>query len=165
MADESLVVVYGAPLVGVLLLTVGIASGVMGGYSVVQQELDLCGHPSIHVASEEASAKYAEPGPPDVARLPVANLSDAERTAFERARDAPTREADIRGEVRPLDAFERGVLVVDDDEARYVTLATRNACLDANPLLLPLGVMFMLVGTVGVLTPPILRRFEAFESE
>lgn len=165
MADESLAVVYGAPLVGVLLLTVGIAGGVMGGYSVVQQELDLCGHPTIHVASAEASAPYADPGPPYVERLPVADLTDDERTAFQRARDAPSREAEIRGELRHLDAFQRGVLVVDDGDERYVTLASRNTCVDASPLLLPLGVMFILVGIVGVLTPPILRRFEAFEAE
>ena len=166
MADDSTFLVYGAPLVGVLLLTVGIAGGVMGGYSVVQQELDLCGHPTIHVASEEASAPYAEPGPPTVQRLPASNLTQAERAAFEAALDAPAREADIRGEVRNLQTFERGVLVTREDRApRYVTLATRNRCLDASPLLLPLGVVFMLVGTVGVLLPPILRRFESFESE
>jgi hypothetical protein len=165
MADESLVVVYGAPLVGVLLLTVGIASGVMGGYSVVQQELDLCGHPSIHVASAEASATYAEPGPPNVQRLSKANLTQAERTAFEEALGAPAREAEIRGEVQHLQAFERGVLVTSEgSEPRYVTLTTRNRCLDASPLLLPLGLVFMLVGTVGILTPPILRRFAAFEA-
>lgn len=164
MADGSPAVVYGAPLIGVLLLTVGIAGGVLGGYSVVQQELDLCGHPTIHVASAEASAPYADPGPPYVERLPVSNLTQGERAAFRRARDDPSREAEIRGEVRHLDAFQRGVLVVDGEEARYVTLASRNDCLDASPLLLPLGIVFILVGIVGVLTPPILRRFEAFES-
>jgi hypothetical protein len=166
MADDSTFLVYGAPLVGVLLLTVGIAGGVMGGYSVVQQELDLCGHPAIHVASEEASAPYAEPGPPNVQRLPVSNLTRAERAAFEDALDAPAREAEIRGEVQHLEAFERGVLVTRQGAApRYVTLATQNRCLDASPLLLPLGLVFMLVGTVGVLLPPILQRFETFESE
>ena len=166
MADDSTFLVYGAPLVGVLLLTVGIAGGVMGGYSVVQQELDLCGHPAIHVASEEASAPYAEPGPPNVQRLPVSNLTRAERAAFEDALDAPAREAEIRGEIQHLEAFERGVLVTRQGAApRYVTLATQNRCLDASPLLLPLGLVFMLVGTVGVLLPPILQRFETFESE
>lgn len=164
MADESTAVVYGAPLVGVLLLSVGIAAGVMGGYSVVQEELGLCGEPTIRVASAEASAPYAEPGPPNVRRLSVEELTPGEREAFRTALESPAREAEVAGELRHLDAFRTGVLVSYEGGERYVTLLSTNDCVDASPLLFPIGVVFMLVGLVGVLTPPILRRVESFES-
>jgi hypothetical protein len=93
MADttEPWLVTYAAPFLGVLLVTVGIAGGVMGGYSVVQTELDLCGDPSIEVASEERTAQYTGTDGPTLARLSVAELSPAERDAFRRALADPTR--------------------------------------------------------------------------
>ncbi|WP_255150871.1 hypothetical protein [Halorarius halobius] len=164
MSDDPFLVVYGAPLVGVLLVAVGIAGGVMGGYSVVQSELGLCGDPSIHVASEATTAQYAGPDGPSLRRLSVEELSDGERAAFRRALDAPMREAEIRGETPHLDAFRAGVLVSYDGGQRYVTLSSLNRCVDASPLLLPLGVVAILVGAGGVLVPPLYRRLEAFES-
>lgn len=164
MADESPLLIYGAPLVGVLLLSVGIAGGVMGGYSVVQSDLGLCGDPSITVASEETTAQYTGPDAPPIQRLSVAELSPAEREAFRQARSAPMREAEIRGEAPHLDAFRAGVLVSYEGGERYVTLASLNRCVGASPLLLPLGVVFILVGVAGILTPPLYRRIEAFES-
>lgn len=165
MAEESAAVIYGAPLLGVLLLSVGIAGGVMGGYSVVQQELDLCGEPTIRVESAGASAPYAGPGPPDVRRIPVSELSPSEREAFYTALEAPSREAEVAGGAVPhLDAFRTGALVTYGGGERYVTLLSTNDCVDASPLLFPIGVVFMVVGIGGVLTPPILRHLKAFES-
>lgn len=164
MAEESAAVIYGAPLIGVLLLSVGIAGGVMGGYSVVQQELDLCGEPTIRVASAEASAPYAAPGPPDFRRIPVSELSPGEREAFHTALEAPSREAEVAGAVPHLDAFRTGALVIYGGGERYVTLLSTNDCVDASPLLFPIGIVFMLVGIGGVLTPPILRHLKAFET-
>lgn len=165
MADESPLLIYGAPTLGVLLLTVGIAGGVMGGYSIVQQELELCGNPTIDVADEEATARYVGPGSPSVARLSVEELTPAERRAFRTGLDSPTGGADIRGRAEHLPEFRAGVIVSYEGGQRYVTLGSMNRCLDANPLLLPLGVVAILVGIAGVLTPPIYRRFEAFEAE
>lgn len=164
MADDSVLLVYGAPLVGVVLLSVGLAAGVMGAYSVVQEELELCGNPSINVASEERSTQYAGPDAPSIPRIPIEELSPAERAAIRRAVHAPGQIAYVRGDAPHLAAFTEGTLVVTEDGARYVTLASRNRCVDANPLLFPLGVVFILVGIAGVLTPPLYRRMEAFES-
>ncbi|MFC7176944.1 hypothetical protein [Halosegnis marinus] len=163
-ADEPWVVTYAAPLVGVLLVVVGISAGVLGGYSVVQSELGLCGSPSIHVASEETTAGYVGPDGPSLERLPVENLTDAEAAAFRTALDAPTREASIDGDVEHLAAFRAGVLVTYDGGERYVTLASLNECVGVPPLLFPLGVAAILFGAGGVLTPPLYRRLDAFEN-
>lgn len=165
MSDESSLLIYGAPTLGVLLLTAGIAGGVMGGYSIVQQELMLCGQPTIDVADQEATEQYVGPGSPSISRLSVEELTPAERRAFREGLDSFTGEGTIEGEVAHLQEFRSGVIISYEDGQRYVTLGSINRCLDANPLLLPLGVVAMLVGTAGVLTPPIYRRFEAFESE
>lgn len=164
MADDSALLIYGAPLAGVLLLSIGLAAGVMGGYSVVQGELDLCGDPSIHVASEAASDPYTGADAPTIPRIPVENLTAAERAAFEEGLDSPGRLGYVRGEAAHLDAFRGGVLVTGQDGPRYVTLSSMNRCVDANPLLFPLGAVSILVGIAGILTPPLYRRLEAFES-
>lgn len=164
MTDDSALLIYGAPLLGVLLLSMGLAAGVMGGYSVVQEELGLCGNPSIHVASESASERYTGADAPAVPRIPLENLTAAERAAFEKALHSPGNLGYVRGEATHLGAFRGGVLVTYEDGARYVTLVSMNRCVDANPLLFPLGVVFILVGIGGILTPPLYRRLEAFES-
>lgn len=162
-SDEPWLVTYAAPFLGVLLVTVGIAGGVMGGYSVVQSELDLCGHPSIEVTSEERTAQYTGPDGPALARLSVAELTPAERRAFQRALDSPTREAEVRGELTHLPEFRAGVLVSYEGGERYVFLASANPCVGVPPLLFPLGVVSILLGVGGVLTPPLYRRLAAFE--
>jgi hypothetical protein len=165
MADttEPWLVTYAAPFLGVLLVTVGIAGGVMGGYSVVQTELDLCGDPSIEVASEERTAQYTGTDGPTLARLSVAELSPAERDAFRRALADPTRQARVRGELAHLPEFRAGALVSYEDGERYVFLASANPCVGVPPLLFPLGVVSILLGVGGVLTPPLYRRLAAFE--
>lgn len=164
MADDSIVVVYVAPFLGTLLLTVGIAAGVMGGYTVVQQEFDLCGDPTIEVADANTTAQYEGQGAPSTPRIPVEELTPAERRAFHEALEAPSGEAEIDGEVAHLDAFSEGAIVTYEDGSRYVTLVSLNRCLVVPPLLLPLGIVSMFVGVVAIATPPIYRRIEAFES-
>lgn len=164
-ADDSLFIIYGAPLVGILLLTVGISAGVMGAYSVVQQELDLCGDPIIEVKTEEGTAAYTGPDQPSLQRISVDELTPAERKAFYDAFENPRHEGKIRGEATHLDAFQEGVLVSYEDGERYVTLDTYNECVNAGPQLFPLGLVFILLGFGGIFTPPMFRRLEAFESK
>lgn len=165
MTEEPWVVTYAAPFLGVLLVTVGIAGGVMGAYSVVQSDLDLCGNPAIEVASEETTARYTGPGGPSLERLDIFELTSAERGAFREALDSPTREAEIRGEVEHLPQFRAGVIVEYERGERYVTLASSNPCVGTPALLFPLGVVAILLGIGGVLTPPLYRRLAAFEGE
>ena len=158
---------YGVPLVGAILLSVGIAGGVLGGYAVVQPAAGLCGDPQITVASaqdtERFLAGYEPAGGPSLDRLGIATLSPAERRAVRAGIADPDEGIYVRGTVPHLSAFERGVLVVADGEPHHVTLLTRNDCTEVNPLLLPLGLAAGLLGLVGLLTPPLYRRYLAFE--
>jgi hypothetical protein len=164
--NTDAVLTYGAPFLGAVLLSLGIAGGVVGGYSVVQTELGLCGNPIVTVETAEDTERlqdgYGEGGP-TLDRIPLSNLSAAEREAVEAARDASTREGEVDGAFPNREAIERGVLVTADGEAYYTTLASDNECLAADPLLLPLGVVGILLGIGGVLTPPLYRWYLAFE--
>ncbi len=152
---------YGAPLVGALLVAVGIAGSVLGGYAVVQAEFGLCGNPTIGV-SEPSAATGVGSGPgadgPVLARLDAEDLSSAERAAVERALAEPGGQADVRGTLANREAFERGALVGLDGSTYYVTVVSSVECLGVDPLVLPLGIVAILLGIGGVLTPPAYRR-------
>ncbi|WP_336000364.1 hypothetical protein [Halorientalis halophila] len=158
---------YGVPFVGSVLLAVGIAGGVMGGYALFQEQTDRCGQPELSVASAEETERVREgftpAGGPNVPRLRFADLSPAERRAVEAGIEDPDTEGTVEGSFPNRDAFRRGVLVVAENETRYVTLATDDRCPQVSPLLLPLGLAAGLLGVVGVLTPPLYRRYLAFE--
>ncbi|RXK46909.1 hypothetical protein [Halorientalis pallida] len=158
---------YGVPFVGSVLLAVGIVGGVMGGYALVQPAAGLCGEPKITVASagdtERLREGYAPAGGPDLDRLRMEDLSPAERRAVRAGIEDPGGEIPVEGDTPHLAAFRRGVLVVADGQAHYVTLATENDCTQVSPLLLPLGLAAGLLGVVGVVTPPLYRRYLAFE--
>lgn len=163
---RDVLLTYGAPLIGAVLLSVGIAGGVMGGYSTIQERAGLCDEPIILVSTvddTERQLQAAEGGGPDIGRIAFANLSTGEQRAFEEAIAAQSREAEIGEKLSHRGAFERGVVVSYEGSEYYTTLASENECLDANPLLLPLGVVSILLGIAGVLTPPLYRRYVAFE--
>lgn len=158
---------YGAPFLGAVLLSLGIAGGVIGGYSVIQQDLGLCGDPLIHVdtaADTDALLQGSGDSPgPALDRIPFSDLSDAEQAAFEEALDSPRREGEVDGEFPNREAVVAGVLVTDEGEEYYTTLASDNECLSADPLLFPLGIVGILLGIGGVLTPPLYRWYVRFE--
>ncbi|MFB6118779.1 hypothetical protein [Halosegnis sp.] len=164
-ADEPWVVTYAAPFLGVLLIVVGIAAGVMGGYSVVQTELDLCGDPTIQVADEATTAEYTGADAPALERLTVAELSPAERRAFEEALAAPDGEATVDGAFPHRPQFDAGVLIEYEGGERYAALVSLNECVAVPSLLFPLGVVSILLGIGGVVTPPLYRRLAAFEED
>ncbi|AQL42291.1 hypothetical protein BV210_05990 [Halorientalis sp. IM1011] len=158
---------YGVPFVGSVLLAIGIVGGVMGGYALVQPAIGFCGDPQITVYSAEDTERLREghtpAGGPELDRLRIAELSPAERRAVRAGIEAPGESISVEGATPHRAAFRRGVLVVADGQAHYVTLATENDCTQVSPLLLPLGIAAGLLGIVGVLTPPIYRRYLAFE--
>ena len=157
---------YGVPFVGTVLLAAGIGAAVLGGYGAVQAEAGLCGAPFIGVESpaetDQRLSGYGDGGP-TLRRVAFENLSDAERDAFEEAIDAPGREGSVDGEFPDREAFADGVLVDYEGETYYATLRSDNACTSVDPLLFPLGLAAMAFGTLGVLTPPLYRRYAAFE--
>jgi len=158
---------YGAPFVGAILLSLGIAGGVLGGYSAIQSDLGLCGDPIIGVDTAEDTERlqqgYGEGGGPTLPHIAYENLSEAEQAAFEEALAASNREGTVAGEFTHRDLIEGGVLVTYEGEEYYTTLASENRCLSADPLLLPLGIVGILLGIGGVLTPPLYRWYLAFE--
>lgn len=157
---------YGAPFLGAVLLSLGIAGGVVGGYSVVQTELGLCGNPIIGVETTEETERLLEgygEGGPTLDRVPFTALSEAEQAAFEAALDSSRREGEVDGAFPNRDRITDGVLVRYEGEEYYTTLASENECLSADPVLFPLGILGILLGIGGVLTPPLYRWYVRFE--
>lgn len=157
---------YGVPFLGTVLLAAGIGAAVLGGYGAVQADAGLCGAPIIGVESPDETDRrlsgYGQGGPA-LQRIAFENLSDAERAAFEEALDAPGAEGAVDGEFPNRGAFENGVLVAYEGETYYATLRSDNECTSVDPLLFPLGLAAMAFGALGVLTPPLYRRYAAFE--
>ncbi len=154
----SVVLTYGAPFLGTLLVAVGIAGGILGGYAIVQSEFGLCGDPTILVYSADETTEYTGADAPELDRFSVNELAPAERRAFEEATRSPRQVADVRGRFVHREAFRRGVLVTSNGTVRYATLTSTDACLAIDPLLFPLGIVSILLGILGILTPPLYRK-------
>jgi hypothetical protein len=157
---------YGAPFLGAVLLSLGIAGGVVGGYSVVQTELGLCGNPIIGVETTDETERLLEgygEGGPTLDRIPFAALSEAEQAAFEDALDGARREGEVDGAFPNRGRLTDGVIVRYEGQEYYTTLASENECLSADPVLFPLGIVGILLGIGGVLTPPLYRWYLRFE--
>ncbi|MFC7095751.1 hypothetical protein [Halobaculum marinum] len=168
MSDDeatSTLFTYVAPFVGVLLIAVGIAGAVPGGYALVQDELRDCGSPTIAVESPERTADIVGDGAPQFDRLDVEALSAAEREAFEEALTAPRGEAHVDGAFPNRAAFERGAVITYEGERYYATIVAENTCFTAPSLGFPLGVFAIGLGTVCVLMPPLYRRLVRLERE
>ncbi len=159
--EESRIVVYAVPFVGVLLIAVGIPSAILGGYVVVQDTIGLCNDPDVTVTPLED--EEADTPRETVERLPYDRLSPAEQAAVREAIDGPTDDATVQGDLENRATLREGVIVDVDGRSYYVTIASLNSCLEAEPLLFPIGVVAILLGVVGVLTPPIYRRMAGFE--
>jgi len=161
--EVSPAVTYGAPLFGVLLLAIGIGGGVLGGYAIVQQELSLCGNPTIAVESPAATERRvtAQPYNPALPSFAFDELAPAERRAVGEAVARPNGQADVRGAFPHRSAFVQGALVSYRGADRYATVVSRNACLSIDPFVFPLGVVSIVLGIAGVLTPPAYRALVA----
>ncbi|MFU1781653.1 hypothetical protein ACM16X_09745 [Haloarcula japonica] len=162
---DSFVFQYLAPFVGVLLIAVGIAGAVPGGYALIEPDLENCGNPTIGVEGPERTAERfggGEPGP-RLPQLTFKNLSSAEQTAFLTAVDDPVGEQQVVGSVPNTDAFRRGAIVTYEGEEYYVTIVAENTCFAAAPLQFPLGVFAIALGFLGVLAPPLYRRLIRLE--
>ncbi|WP_424004550.1 hypothetical protein ACOZ4I_07465 [Haloarcula salina] len=163
--SQSTVFQYVAPFVGVLLIAVGIAGAVPGGYAILEPDLENCGNPTIGVESPEMTAERfgGETPRPRLARLAFDDLSEAEQTAFREALDDAVGEAQVVGSVPNADAFQRGAIVSYEGEDHYVTIVAENTCFAAAPLQFPLGVFAIALGFLGILTPPLYRRLVRLE--
>ena len=160
---DSRFLTYAIPFAGALLIAAGIGAGVVGAYAPLQQEFGLCDEPTIAVYTPERTAELTAEGP-SLDRLTMADLTEAERRAVEEALEEPSREGGVDGEFENRAAFERGVLIRDDDgNERYATLTSNNNCVAVDPILFPLGVAAVLLGIVWILAPPMYRKFAIIE--
>jgi hypothetical protein len=158
-SEESMFLTYVAPFLGVLLIAAGIPLAILGGYVVMQDTIGLCGDPDLEVrglaADEQPSSTVGE--------LEYDELSDAEQRALEEAIDSPLEEATVEGPMENEDVLLEGAIIEGDGDRYYVRIASLNSCLEAEPLLFPIGAVGILLGIVGVLTPPIYRKMAGFE--
>ncbi|WP_254523673.1 hypothetical protein [Natrinema caseinilyticum] len=159
LESESLLLTYAAPFLGVLLIAVGLPLSIVGGYVVVQDRVGLCGEPSITATPVDQYDRFPE----TVEELPAEDLTAAERRALEEAIESPLREGTIEGDVANRDALLDGVVIAFEGESYYVQITSQNSCLEVEPLLFPIGGVAIIVGIVGVLTPPIYRKLAGFE--
>lgn len=162
---DSVLFTYVAPFVGVLLIAIGIGGAVPGGYALVQEDLRDCDMPTIVVEPPERAAALVDDGGPTVTHLDFEELSAAEQAAFTEARDAPRREAHVRGTFPNRPAFENGTIINVQGERYYSTIVAENTCFRAPPLGFPLGLFAIGLGTVAVLVPPAYRKLVALERQ
>jgi hypothetical protein len=161
---DSFVFQYLAPFVGVLLIAVGIAGAVPGGYALIEPDLENCGNPTIGVESpEETAERFGGDERPRLPQLAYADLSTAEQDAFRAAIADPVGEEQVVGDVPNADRFRRGAIVSYEGEGYYVTIVAENTCFAAAPLQFPLGVFAIALGFLGVLAPPLYRRLVRLE--
>ena len=162
----SFLLTYVAPFAGALLVAIGIPGAILGGYVPVQDALGLCGDPAILVSSPAATERLtAGTGqPPVLHERDFGDLSPAEQRAFTEALAAPTGEGTVAGAFPNREAFLDGVVVTYQGGRYYATVASLNDCVGIDPLVLPLGLTAILLGVLGLLTPPIYRKMAAIES-
>lgn len=156
---ESLLLTYVVPFTGIILISVGIPLTVLGGYVVLQDTFALCGDPTIEVDELEPGEQPS----PTVERVDYDELSQAEKRAVEEATTSTLEEGTVTGEMDHRDALLNGIITEVDNHRYYVQISSRNACLEAGPLLFPIGLVGILLGTAGILTPPIYRKMVGFE--
>ncbi|MFC6941838.1 hypothetical protein ACFQE8_17965 [Salinirubellus sp. GCM10025818] len=161
----SILFTYVAPLLGVLLVAVGIGAAVPGGYAIVQEDISTCGQPTIAVEGPEETDRRFADRTPSIDRLPFEELSTAEREAFVEALSDPVGEAHVRGPFPNHRAFTNGTLITYEGERYFSTVVSENPCYEVAPLQFPLGVFAIGLGTVGILTPPLYRRLVRLEEE
>ncbi|ELZ01874.1 hypothetical protein [Natrialba asiatica] len=158
-ASESLLLTYAAPFLGVLLIAIGLPLSIVGGYVVIQDSAGLCGEPTIAVTPDDEYSGATD----TIETLPAGELTTAEQRALEEAIDSPLQEAKVQGDLQNREAFLEGVIVEYEGDGYYVQITSQNSCLEVQPLLFPIGGIAILVGVLGVLTPPIYRKMAGFE--
>jgi hypothetical protein len=154
---------YVAPLVGVLLVAVGIGAAVPGGYAIIQEDISNCGSPSISVDTpEETDRRFGDPAP-DFEVLAFSELDEGEQAGFTEALSDPVGEAHVEGPFTHRPAFENGTMIRYEGERYYATIVAEHPCFVAAPLQFPLGTFAIALGIVGILTPPAYRKLVELE--
>lgn len=166
MTEESFLFTYVAPLIGVLLVAIGIAAAVPGAYAMIQSDIAVCDAPTISVESPERTQERFEGQPPaGVSTLTYDELGFEEQEAFEEALDDPVGEAHLGGAFPHKSEFQNGTIVEYEGENYYVTVAAENPCFRAAPLQFPLGVFAIAFGTIAILSPPLYRKLVEIERQ
>lgn len=148
-------VVYAVPFVGALLFAAGVGGAVVGGYGAVQEELDLCGTPTISVTTPESAGWQTNGtgGGATLPRLTFDDLSPAEREAFEEALRRADNEGEVSGEFPHQSEFRNGAVVVYEGREYFASLESMNECVSITPLAFPLGVGGVALGLALFVLP------------
>ena len=104
---------YVAPLLGALLFSASVGGVVIGGYAAVQEDLGLCGTPTILVTSPSELDRPTVNGrhAPSVPKLDYEELTPAERRAYDEALADTLNEGEVRGEFAHESAFTTGAVL------------------------------------------------------
>lgn len=144
--EDSALFTFVLPLLGAVLLALGIAGVIVGGWSFLQPALG-CGNPTIGVDSPEETGAMLEDRA-NIERIDYEDLSEAERRAVDEAIESVHGDATVQGELENHEALERGVVVTRNGTDRYVTIVAANECTEIDPLVFPLGLTSLFLGFV-----------------
>lgn len=154
--DRTYLFTYIVPVIGAFVLAAGIGGAVLGAYAPLQQSYDLCGDSELTVFPPDETGPVA--GENDLfTTFAFEELSEEERRAVREAIAEPTNEAELPGDTEHAEAFAVGAIVHYRGVDYYVTTVAHE-CTTVDPLVLPLSLVGLLVGTAGMLTPIVWRR-------
>jgi len=156
IVDRTYLFTYIVPVVGAFVLAAGIGGTVLGAYAPLQTEAGLCGESELTVFPPGDSDPVTGEGDlfPTFA---FGDLSEAERHAVREAIASPNNVAELERDTEHADAFASGA-VVRYRGSEYYVATTLHDCTNVDPLVFPLSLLGLLVGTVGMLTPIAWRR-------
>lgn len=158
--DRTYLFTYIVPLVGAFVLAAGIGGAVLGSYAPVQSSFGLCGAPEMAVFAPGEASRITASGGFEFQRFGYEQLSEPARSAFEEALRSPTNKHGVEGTLPPdeRDAFLLSGAIVVYEGTSYYTAITPHPCVSVAPLLLPISLLALGLGSAGMLTPIVWRR-------
>lgn len=163
--DRTYLFTYIVPVIGAFVLAAGIGGAVLGAYAPLQQNAGLCGESELTVFPPGEGGPNPTVSDSDV--FPVFtfdDLSAEEQQAFREAVASPGNAAEISGDTEHAGAFGVGATGIEDGAvvryqgAEYFVASVPHECTNVAPLVFPLSLVGILLGTVGMLTPIAWRR-------
>ena len=156
IVDRTYLLTYIVPVIGAFVLAAGIGGTVLGAYAPLQQDSGLCGESELTVFPPGDSGPVTGGNAP-FATFAFGQLSTEEQHAFREAVESPNNVAEMAGETEHAEAFESGAIVRYQGSEYYVATMPHE-CTNVDPLVFPLSLVGLLVGTAGMLTPIAWRR-------
>ena len=154
--DRTYLFTYIVPVIGAFVLAAGIGGAVLGAYAPLQQDSGLCGESELTVFPPDETGPVT--GGSDVfATFAFSELSPEEQRGFREALRSANDAAEISSDTEHADSFRTGA-VVRYRGGEYYVATTLHECTNVDPLVLPLSLLGLVVGTIGMLAPIAWRR-------